>query len=269
MESQAPENEPAGLAEPLHGHEEGGAARPLVVSETFVAGDGAGDGGVVDREAVVADGAVVEPAPVTDAPAVAALPAAVVDEAGLDVLFRTARTAYRWRDEPVDDDALRRVYGLMRWGPTSANCSPARVLFLRSAAAKERLQPALSAGNVEGALTAPVVAIVAYDPKFYEDLPRLYPGVDARGWFAGNEELAQETAFRNGTLQGAYLMMAARAAGLDCGPMSGFDNAAVDREFLQAQGWKSNFLMALGYADRSGAGPRLPRLTFDEACRLL
>ena len=275
MGSEAAENEPAGLAPPPRVSEDGGVADPVAAGP--VAGGLAAVGPVhqpIDQEAVVADGAVVEPAPATvGAAAVGAAadrrPAAAVEEGALDVLFRLARTAYKWRDDPVDDDLLRRVYGLMRWGPTSANSSPARVLFLRSAAAKERLRPALSAGNVDRALTAPVVAIVAYDPKFYEDLPRLYPGADVRGWFAGNEELAQETAFRNGTLQGAYLMMAARAVGLDCGPMSGFDNAQVDREFLGAQGWKSNFLMALGYADRSGAAPRLPRLTFDEACRLL
>ena len=207
-------------------------------------------------------------APALDAAAEPAPPAAV-DEAALDLLFRTARTSWTWRDQAVDDDTLRRLYGLLKWGPTSANCSPARFLFLRTEAAKRRLRPALSAGNADKAVAAPLVAIVAYDPRFYDDLPRLYPGVDARAWFAGNDPLAEETAFRNGTLQGAYLIMAARAVGLDCGPMSGFDNDKVDREFLVAQGWKSNFLVSLGYADKSRAGPRLPRLTFDEACRLL
>ena len=203
----------------------------------------------------------------TDAPA--PVPPPVVDEAGLDALFRTARTSWTWRDEGVDDDTLRRLYGLLKWAPTSGNCSPARFLFLRTEGAKRRLRPALSVGNADKAVAAPVVAIVAYDPKFDEDLPRLYPGVDARAWFAGNDVLAEETAFRNGTLQGAYLMMVARAVGLDCGPMSGFDNEKVDREFLVAQGWKSNFLLSLGHADKSKAGPRLPRLSFDEACRLL
>ena len=193
----------------------------------------------------------------------------VLDEHGLDVLFRTARTTWKWRDEGVEDDTLRRLYGLLKWGPTSGNCSPARFLFLRTDAAKRRLRPSLSAGNADKAIAAPLVAIVAYDPRFYEDLPRLYPGADARAWFAGNDALAEETAFRNGTLQGAYLMMAARAVGLDCGPMSGFDNEKVDREFLVAQGWKSNFLVALGHGDKAQAGPRLPRMTFDEACRLL
>ncbi len=192
-----------------------------------------------------------------------------LDEAGLDLLFRSARTRWTWRTEEVEDDTLRRMYDLLKLGPTSANCSPARFLFLRTEGSKRRLRPALSAGNADKTMAAPVVAIVAHDPKFYEDLTRLYPGVDARGWFAGNDALATETAFRNGTLQGAYLIMAARAVGLSCGPMSGFDNDAVDREFLVAQGWKSNFLVALGHADPSGGGGRLPRLTFDEACRML
>ena len=154
-------------------------------------------------------------------------------------------------------------------GPTSGNCSPARFMFLRTDWSKQRLRPALSAGNVDKALAAPVLCIVAHDPKFYEDLPRLAPGMDAREWYAGNDELATETAFRNGTLQGAYLIMAARAVGLDCGPMSGFDNATIDQEFLVSQGWKSNFLVALGHADDEGVPERAPRLTFDEACRLL
>jgi 3-hydroxypropanoate dehydrogenase len=187
----------------------------------------------------------------------------------LDTLFRTARTHYRWLDQPVSDDELRTVYELMKWGPTSANCSPARILFLRTPAAKERLKPALSAGNVDKAMAAPVVAIVATDPEFYESLPLLYPKADARSWFAGNYELAAATATRNGTLQGGYLIMAARAAGLDCGPMSGFDNDRVDQEFLSVEGWKSNFLLCLGHGDLAEAVERSPRLSFDEACRLL
>ena len=194
---------------------------------------------------------------------------ATLDAAGLDLLFRTARTSWAWTNKPVDDEQLRGLYDLVRMGPTSGNCSPARLMFLRSGAAKERLRPALSEGNVERTMAAPVVCIVAHDPRFYEDLPRLCPGADARAWFAGNEDLAAATAFRNGTLQGGYLILAARAMGLDCGPMSGFDNAAVDSEFLVAQGWRSNFLLALGHADAAQAGPRAPRLTFDEACRLL
>ncbi|MDT7953616.1 MAG: malonic semialdehyde reductase [Acetobacteraceae bacterium] len=193
----------------------------------------------------------------------------MIDSASLDILFRTARTHYHWLDQPVSDDELRAIYDLMKMGPTSANSSPARFLFLRTRAAKERLRPALSAGNVDKAMTAPVVAIVATDPRFYESLPYLYPQADARSWFAGNEELAAVTAMRNGTLQGAYLMMAARAAGLDCGPMSGFDNEQVDTEFFGAEGWKSNFLVCLGHGDPAHPSQRAPRLGFDEACRLL
>lgn len=192
-----------------------------------------------------------------------------LDDAGRDLIFRSARSARAFTDTPVDDDTLRRVYDLLKMGPTSANSSPARFMFLRSTEAKQRLQPALSEGNKARCLQAPVVAIVAHDPRFYEDLPRLYPFADARSWFAGNDSLAAVTAFRNGTLQGAYLIMAARAEGLDCAPMSGFDNDVVDRDFLMAQGWKSNFLVALGHMDPAETGERAPRLTFDEACRLL
>ncbi|MGI4797115.1 MAG: malonic semialdehyde reductase [Janthinobacterium lividum] len=193
----------------------------------------------------------------------------MIQSDSLDAVFRTARTHYRWLDQPVSDDELRVVYDLMKWGPTSANCSPARILFLRTPAAKERLKPALSAGNVDKAMAAPVIAIVATDPEFYESLPYLYPQADARSWFADNHDLAAATAARNGTLQGGYLIMAARAAGLDCGPMSGFDNDRVDQEFLSVEGWKSNFLLCLGHGDPAEAGERSPRLGFDEACRLL
>ncbi len=192
-----------------------------------------------------------------------------LDGAGLDLMFRSARTRWAWDGREVTDDTIRGLYDLLKMGPTSANTSPARFMFLRTSWAKERLRASLSEGNIEKTLAAPVVCIVAHDPKFYEELPRLYPGVDARGWFAGNDALSEITAFRNGTLQGAYLIMAARAMGLDCGPMSGFDNAKVDSEFLVAQGWRSNFLVALGHADRSRTSARAPRLSFDEACRLL
>ncbi len=192
-----------------------------------------------------------------------------LDDAGLDLLFREARTRWEWRPTPVEDATVRELYDLMKLGPTSANCSPARFMFLRTMEAKQRLRPALSTGNADKTMLAPLVVIVAHDPLFYEDLPRLYPGSDARAWFAGNEELAEETAFRNGTLQGAYLILAARALGLGCGPMSGFDNAKVDDEFFAATGWKSNFLVALGHAEATDAPPRAPRLGFDEACRLL
>jgi len=186
----------------------------------------------------------------------------------LDTLFRAARSRYRWIAEPVGDDVLRALYDLMRFGPTSANSSPARILFLRTVDAKERLRPALSAGNVDKAMSAPVVAVVAHDPEFYEQLPRLYPQGDARAWFAGNALLAEETAVRNSTLQGGYLILAARAVGLDVGPMSGFDRDRVDAVFMAGRGWRSNFLACLGHADAT-AHDRAPRLEFDEACVLL
>ena len=193
----------------------------------------------------------------------------VLGAEALDTLFRTARSRYRWTAEPVGDDVLRTLYDLMRFGPTSANSSPARVLFLRSSDAKERLRPALSAGNVDKAMTAPVVAVVAHDPEFYEQLPRLYPQGDARDWFAGNALLAEETAVRNSTLQGGYLILAARAVGLDAGPRSGFDRDRVDAAFMAGRGWRTNFLVCLGHADATAEHDRAPRLEFDEACVLL
>ena len=194
---------------------------------------------------------------------------AILDDTGLDLLFREAHTHTKWTEDPVSDDTLRSVYAVLRMGPTSANSSPARFLFLRSAHAKQRLLPALSAGNVDKTMSAPVIAIVAHDPRFYDQLPRLFPHADARAWFTSNAALAEETAFRNGTLQGAYLIMAARAAGLDCGPMSGFDKAVVDRDILADYGWRANFLVNLGHGDPSGVYPRSPRLEFDQACVLL
>ncbi len=192
-----------------------------------------------------------------------------LDEAARRVLFTQARTPGQWRDEPVGEDALQEVYALLRAGPTSANCSPARFLFLRSPEAKGRLRPALSAGNVDKAMAAPVVAVVAHDPRFYDQLPKLFPHADARAWFAGNADLAAETAFRNGTLQGAYLIMAARAVGLDAAPMSGFDTARVDGIFFVGRGWRSNLLVRLGQGGPAALGPRSPRLTFGEACLVL
>ncbi|MCU0886608.1 MAG: malonic semialdehyde reductase [Rubritepida sp.] len=189
--------------------------------------------------------------------------------AALDQLFREARTQNKWQDRPVSDETLHALYDLMKWGPTSANASPARFLFLRTPEAKAKLKEALSAGNVEKTMTAPVTVIVAHDPKFYELLPRLFPHADAKSWFAGNWSLADTTAMRNGTLQGAYLMIAARALGLDVGAMSGFDNAKVDDLFLADTGWKSNFLVNIGHGDPAGLFDRSPRLGFDEACRLL
>jgi len=195
------------------------------------------------------------------------------DEA-LDILFRKARTHNGWLNQPVTDDVLRQLYNLMKWGPTSANSSPARILFLRTPAAKQRLAPALSPPNLDKTMQAPVTAIIAHDLKFYENLPRLFPhNPGAREWFSKSPELAATTAFRNGTLQGGYFILAARLLGLDCGPMSGFDNAKVDAEFFPAatpvSEVKSNFLCNLGYGDPSKLMPRSPRLAFDEVCKLL
>lgn len=193
----------------------------------------------------------------------------MLDTHTLDQLFRAARTYNGWQDRPVSDTQLERIYELMKWGPTSANSSPARVLFLRSAAAKRRLEPALAPGNREKTLGAPVTAIVAQDLAFYEKLPKLFPHTDARSWFTGNPALAAETAFRNSSLQGAYLMLAARAVGLDVGAMSGFDNEKVDAEFFPEGRVKSNFLVNIGYGDEASLFPRSPRLSFREAARIL
>ncbi|MEE9139985.1 MAG: malonic semialdehyde reductase [Alphaproteobacteria bacterium] len=193
----------------------------------------------------------------------------ILSEGGLDLLFREARTHSVWRGRPVSDGLLQVVYDLAKMGPTSANCSPMRVVFVKSSQAKERLKPALSEGNVEKTMAAPVTAIVAHDRRFYDLLPKLFPHTDARSWFAGDEEKAALTAFRNGTLQGAYFIVAARALGLDCGPMSGFDNAKVDAEFFPDGRYKSNFLCNLGYGDGSKLRPRSPRLEFEEACRVI
>jgi 3-hydroxypropanoate dehydrogenase len=193
-----------------------------------------------------------------------------IDETGLDLLFREARTHNKFNDEPITDETLHKLYDILKFGPTSANSSPARFLFLRTKEAKERLAPALSSGNLAKTLAAPVTVIVAYDPKFYEKLPQLFPhNPDAQSWFTTNDALAATTAFRNGTLQGAWLIVAARALGLDTGAMSGFDNDKVDKEFLAHHGWRSNFLVNLGRGDWEGVFPRSPRLSFDEACELL
>ena len=190
-----------------------------------------------------------------------------IDQGALDALLLNARSQNKWTDKPVTDEQIHQIYDILKMGPTSANSSPARFMFLRTKEAKDRLAPAMSSGNMEKTMTAPVVAIVAYDPRFYEKLPQLFPhNQDARSWFTSNEGLAATTAFRNGTLQGAYLIMAARAIGLDTGPMSGFDNAKVDEIFLQDRGWRSNFMVNLGYGDPTGLFERSPRLSFDEAC---
>jgi 3-hydroxypropanoate dehydrogenase len=192
-----------------------------------------------------------------------------ISEDALDQIFREARTFRAWLPEPVPVELLRRAYELARLGPTSANSSPARFVFLVSGEAKERLRPALAPGNIEKTMAAPVTAIVAWDTEFYEKFSRLFPHADARSWFVGNEALTDETAFRNGSLQGAYFILAARSLGLDCGPMSGFDAAKVNAEFFPDGKWKANFLCNLGYGDRSKLTPRDARLEFEEACVVL
>lgn len=193
----------------------------------------------------------------------------VVDDDGLDIIFRNARTHSVWTDRPVDEHLLRAVWDLVRMAPTSANCSPARIVFVRSPQARERLKPCLAPGNVEKTMSAPVTAIVGHDMAFHDKLPRLFPHADAKSWFVGNDAMIADTAFRNGSLQGAYLMLAARAVGLDCGPMSGFDNAKVDETFFAGTTAKSNFLCNLGYGDPAALHDRSPRLDFDEACSIL
>lgn len=193
-----------------------------------------------------------------------------LEDAALAQLWQDARSHNRWQDKPIADELLHELYALAKWGPTSANCSPARFVFVRTAEGKARLLPHVLESNRDKVRTAPVCAIIAYDPLFYEKIPQLFPhNPEARDWFAGDEALAQETAMRNGSLQGAYLMLAARALGLDCGPMSGFDAAGVNQAFFAGESWRANFLCALGYGDASGLFARSPRLAFGDACRLL
>lgn len=192
-----------------------------------------------------------------------------LNQAALEQLFLDAHTHNAWREQPVPDELLQRLYDTLRMGPTSANCCPARIVFVKSQAAKEKLMPALMEGNRAKTMAAPVTAIIGYDLHFYEQLGRLFPNApDAASWFNKDEQTAFTNAFRNGTLQGAYLIVAARALGLDCGPMSGFDNAMVDRLFFAGSNVKSNFLCNLGYGDAKGVYPRNPRLSFAEACRI-
>ena len=190
-------------------------------------------------------------------------------EEALEQIFTHARTHTVWLPEPISDELLRQIYNLMKWGPTSANSSPARIVFAKSKEAKDKLLPCMAPGNVEKTKTAPVSAIIAQDVEFYEKLPKLFPHADARSWFAGNKPFIETTAFRNSSLQGAYFIIAARSLGLDCGPMSGFDNAKVDEVFFQGTSWKSNFICNLGYGDLSKLRPRAPRLGFNEACKIL
>jgi 3-hydroxypropanoate dehydrogenase len=192
-----------------------------------------------------------------------------IDDAALRQLFLDARTHNAWQPKEVPDSLLHQLVDTLKLGPTSANSSPARFVFVKSKEAKERLKPHLSEGNRDKTMQAPVCAIVGYDLEFYEHLPKLFPHTDARSWFAGMPEKIAETAFRNATLQGAYLILAARLHGLDCGPMSGFDNAGVDREFFAGTSAKSNFLCNIGYGDASGVQPRAPRLTFEEMAKIV
>ena len=189
-------------------------------------------------------------------------------ENDLNLLFRDARTQNSWHAKPVPEQMIRQIYDLLKMAPTSANCSPARFVFVHSDEGKERLKPALSGGNLEKTMTAPVTAIIGYDMAFHEKLPELFPHTDARAWFTGNDDLIRDTAFRNGSLQGAYLMFAARALGLDCGPMSGFDEDKVNAEFFAGTTVRVNFLCNIGYGDDENIFPRLPRLAFEDACTL-
>jgi len=183
-------------------------------------------------------------------------------------LFTEARTHHAWLDKPIADELLKAVYDLAKWAPTSANSMPMRILFVKSQAAKEKLYPALQGSNADQVKAAPATAIIAYDEKFYDELPTLFPAFDAKSMFASNPVLSKETAFRNSALQGAYFMLAARALGLDVGPMSGFDNAKVDETFFKGTSWKSNFLCNIGYGDTSKLYPRGPRLSFEQVSRI-
>ncbi|NTZ90294.1 malonic semialdehyde reductase [Agrobacterium tumefaciens] len=193
---------------------------------------------------------------------------APLDSKALATLFTEARTHNGWTEKPVSDETLKALYDLTKMGPTSANCSPGRFVFVRSPEAKEKLRPALSSGNLEKTMAAPVTVIAAIDSEFYEKLPVLFPHADARSWFTSSAAMAEETAFRNGTLQAGYLILAARALGLDTGAMSGFDKGKVDAAFFAGTTWKSNFLINLGHGDPSKLFGRLPRLGFEDACVL-
>jgi 3-hydroxypropanoate dehydrogenase len=192
-----------------------------------------------------------------------------VDQPALQQMFFDARTHNAWQARDVPDALLRDVVDVLRWAPTSVNMSPARIVFVKSAEAKARLKPSLMDGNVEKTMAAPVTAIIGYDLKFYDHLPMLFPHADAKSWFSGNKEFADLSAFRNGTLQCGYFILAARALGLDCGPMSGFDNAAVDAAFFAGTEVKSNILCNLGYGDPAGLHPRSPRFEFDQMASIV
>jgi nitroreductase len=193
----------------------------------------------------------------------------MIDNAALDVLFNNARTHNGWQDKPVTDAQLHQLYDLTKWGPTSANCSPARIVFVRSAEEKEKLVACVSPGNADKTRAAPVTAIIGMDMAFYDKLPQLFPHADARSWFAGNQPVIDATAFRNSSLQGGYFILAARALGLDCGPMSGFDADKLNAAFFTGTSVKVNFICSLGYGDPSKLFGRSPRLSFDEACKIV
>ncbi len=191
----------------------------------------------------------------------------ILSDDALDMLFRDARSYNSWRDKPVSDAMVKAIYELTKFAPTSANCSPMRCIFVNTSKGRERLKPYLDAGNVDKTMSAPVTAILAFSHTFYNDLPKLFPHTDAKSWFVGNEDLITETAWRNGTLQAGYLIMAARALGLDCGPISGFDREGVKTEFFAGQeDIEVNFLCNIGYGDPEGLFPRSPRFGFDEIC---
>jgi len=193
----------------------------------------------------------------------------MLDSAALDTLFRNARTHNGWLDKPVTDAQLQEIYDLLKWAPTSANCSPARIVFVKSAEGKEKLSPCMAPGNVDKTKAAPVTAIIGMDTAFYEKLPQLFPHADAKSWFVGNQPMIDATAFRNSSLQGAYFIVAARAIGLDCGPMSGFDADKVNAVFFAGTSVKVNFICNLGYGDPAKLYGRSPRLSFDEACKVV
>ncbi|KAA5603883.1 malonic semialdehyde reductase [Roseospira marina] len=192
-----------------------------------------------------------------------------LDATALDALFLEARTHWQWQDRAVDDSTLERLHTLVKMAPTSANCQPARFVFIKSPEAKAKLEPCLTEGNRPKTMTAPVTVIVCEDLAFPETLPTLFPHADAKAWFDGKPAFTEETAFRNATLQGGYLILAARALGLDCGPMSGFDQAKVDATFLEGTTWRSNFLLNLGYGDPTPLFPRSPRPAFADVCRIV
>ena len=195
--------------------------------------------------------------------------AAPLDDSALDLVFRNARTRYGWSDAPVTEAAIRSLYDIVKMGPTSANCSPARFVFVTSAGAKATLATLATGTNGPKILAAPVTAIIGYDLKFYDKLPELFPHADARSWFSGNEQLARETAFRNSALQGGYFILAARALGWDTGPMSGFDKAGVDAQFWAGTTVETNFICSFGKGTDEGLFPRLPRLSFEDAAAIL